>query len=286
MLFENQSSSCATATAMDDLDQLLETLEAPREYYDLSADAAGSGSLAGLDDSFFDAEHPLHEAGPPAPLRPLLVGSPAPSMSLSERVEAASAPHVSPVRGAAPPPPPRHARRSMECGKGGSSLAGRSMAKRSTGAAGLQTPEERQAERAMRGRRIESPAAAGSRLRPCGGRSSGRERGGGGAAAAAPAAAGQHGLGGERGDLETRNLLAELEQHNKSALPSAPPSVKPPPRHPRCADPSRARRGGGGGAARRQGARPRQSTRRGVCTQVGRRQAGAPCGTRLCLCRI
>ena len=232
MLFENQSSSCATATAMDDLDQLLETLEAPREYYDLSADVAGSGSLAGLDDSFFDAEHPLHEAGPPAPLRPLLVGSPAPSMSLSERVEAASAPHVSPVRGAAPPPPPRHARRSMECGKGGSSLAGRSMAKRSTGAAGLQTPEERQAERAMRGRRIESPAAAGSRLRPCGGRSSGRERGGGGAAAAGPAAAGQHGLGGERGDLETRNLLAELEQHNKSALPSAPPSVKPPPRHP------------------------------------------------------
>ena len=33
-------------------------------------------SLAGLDDSFFDAEHPLHEAGPPAPLRPLLAAGP------------------------------------------------------------------------------------------------------------------------------------------------------------------------------------------------------------------
>jgi len=211
------------------MDELLDSLMAPSFFYDLSADAVqGAGALSGLDDSFFDVEHPLHETGwPLEPPRSLIIASPGGPASPAG-AELLSA-NVSPVRGAPPPYPPPSAPRAGEkrtvcspmqaaasssyssrkqsmCG-GGTRPAPARTQKRSTGAAGLQTPVERQAERAMRGRRIESPGA--TKLRAAGGKAAAGRGVGAPPASAAPAV---------DEDRETRNLLAELEMHNKKIV--------------------------------------------------------------------
>lgn len=230
------------------MDELLDSLMAPSFFYDLSADAmAGTGAGTGLDDSFFDVEHPLHESGwPLEPPRALIVGSPGGAASPYEVDFMTS--HVSPARGGTdpgPPPEPPPAVEQSACtpsANAGGAAAPASCAtstlsrapavrtqKRSTGAAGLQTPVERQAERAMRGRRIESPGAVRHRAAASRPVAVPPVVGGASACASAP---------GVDVDRETRNLLAELEMHNKKIVEAG-----------RLAARDRVKHAGGGAAA-------------------------------------
>eukprot|EP00967_Tisochrysis_lutea_P146224 scaffold275694_cov27-Tisochrysis_lutea.AAC.1 len=202
------------------MDELLDSLLAPSFFYDLSADAAeGTGVLAGLDDSFFDVEHPLHESSwPTEPPRALVLGSPG-GVASSHEASLVSA-HVSPVRGSGPAPATatNTGARLVESPQRNTIAAGAPSAatvrsrpppvrtqKRSTGAAGLQTPVERQVERALRGRRFESPGAIKHRA------ASGK------ASVAAPIPLLGYTSAVDE-DSETRNLLAELEMHNKKVV--------------------------------------------------------------------
>ena len=130
---------------------LLALLDAPSHFYDLSTD-----SLLEHDDDFFEQEHPLHEPDePPCPPRSLIdelnedgAGG---SMPMPDFLEAElPAPRV-----AAPCPENRHSPKGS-----GVRDVDSSQKKRSLTSAGLQTPDDRQAEISARGRRLLSPGAA------------------------------------------------------------------------------------------------------------------------------